>query len=151
MSNPNLYSVKGKARFAKLFERNKDNNVDFHGEGGAYTIDVMLEKEELDKVTKSGSRLKPRLSDDGLSIKFKRKNINEAIPAFGGKPKVVDKDDQPWDDTVSVGNDSEVEVWFTTYDTKMGKGTRLEAVKVLELVEWEGDGPREEGDIGLPF
>lgn len=132
-----LYNVTGIAMYPKLFENNRDMHEGFHGAyGGAYTIDVLLEKAELDKLTKSGSKLKPRITDEGISIKFKRKHIHP-VEALGGPPKVADKDNEPWDTSVYIGNGSKVEVWFEVYDTKMGKGTRLEGVKVLELEEYE--------------
>lgn len=142
--------------WAKLFERNKDTNEEFHGKGGAYTVDVVLDKEELDKVSSSGSRLKPKITDEGIVIKFKRKHTppnkdGQPIEELGGPPSVVDKDKEPWDDTVSIGNGSKVKVAFTVYETKMGKGTRLDAVQVLDLVEYEteeSDTPREKK---LPF
>lgn len=145
----NLFNVTGIAKYAKVFPRNKDNNEAFHGPDGAYTINVVLDKENLDIVSKSGSRLKPKLTDDGVEIKFKRKHTNEAIPAFGGAPKVVDGNDELWDEEVSIGNGSKVEVWFSVYDTSMGKGTRLEGIRVLDLVEWEGDEERKQ--VELPF
>jgi len=144
-----LYEVTGIGNWAKLFERNKDNNEDFHGEGGATTIDVLLDKEELDVVTKSGSRLKPKLTEDGIVIKFKRKFNHPSVPALGGLPKVADEEGTAWDDEVSIGNGSKVKVFFSVYDTKMGKGTRLEGVQVLDLVEYEDDS--ESTGIKLPF
>jgi hypothetical protein len=132
-----IYNVTGIAMYPKLFENNRDMHESYHGAyGGAYTIDVLLEKAELDKVTKSGSKLKPRITDEGISIKFKRKHIHP-VEALGGPPKVADKDNEPWDASIFVGNGSKVEVWFEVFDTMKGKGTRLEGVKVLELEEYE--------------
>lgn len=148
-----LIELEGIANWAKVFEFNRDKNEDFHGEGGAYTVEVQLEKEELDKLTKSGSRLKPKLTDDGISIRFKRKHINQSgIEEFGGPPKVVDADKNPFPDDTLIGNGSKVKVYVSVYDTKMGKGTRLEGMQVLDLVEYESD--YEEGSGGgvkLPF
>lgn len=144
-----MHNVTGEARYPKLFTSNRDMNEDFHGPDGAYTIDVLLGKEELDKVTKSGSRLKPKVVEDGIAIKFKRKHTHPTVEALGGPPKIVDADEKEWDNSVFIGNGSKVEVYFEVYDTKLGKGTRLAGVKVLELVEYEGG----EGGGGakLPF
>lgn len=140
-----LIELEGIASWAKVFENNRDMNKDFHGEGGAYTIEVQLEKEELDKLTKSGSRLKPKLREDGISINFKRKHNHESIAEFGGAPKVVGPDKKPLDK--HIGNGSRVKVYVSVYDTKLGKGTRLEGVHVLDLVEYESEG----SGIQLPF
>lgn len=146
-----LIELEGISNWAKVFENNRDTNEDFHGEGGAYTIDVQLEKEELDKLTNSGSRLKPKLTDDGISIRFKRKHVHPAgIEELGGPPKVVDAEKNPFPEKTLIGNGSKVKVYVSVYDTKMGKGTRLEGIQVTDLVEYEGDGGEGNG-VKLPF
>lgn len=144
-----MISVIGTAKWAKLFDYNKDTNEAFHGPGGGYTINVVLDKSELDKVKASGARLKPSITDDGVELKFRRKHSHPTIPEFGGPPKVVDAEDNPWDTEVTIGNGSQVEVFFTVYDTSMGKGTRLEGVRVLDLVEYVSEGAGEKAR--LPF
>ena len=148
----NTYYIRGKAQWAKVFEYNKDKNEDFHGPGGAYTLDLLVDKEELDAFTSTGSRINPKAGEGGMLIKFKRKHVHPTIDAFGGPPQVVDADKNEWDGSL-IGNDSEVEVAYTVYDTKMGKGTRLEGIRVIEHVELPPlDG--EEGGGGpkkLPF
>jgi|SRR6056297_262524 len=144
-----LLELEGIANWAKVYEENRDTNEDFHGEGGAYTVDVLLEKEELDKLTKSGSRLKPKIVDDGISIRFKRKHIHPAgIEDLGGPPKVVGPDKEPID--CLIGNGSKVKVYVSVYDTKMGKGTRLEGMQVTDLIEYESESG-EGGGVKLPF
>lgn len=148
-----LVDIEGILNWAKLFEFNRDKNEDFHGVGGAYTVDVLLEKAELDKLTKSGSRLKPKITDEGISIRFKRKHIHPTIEEFGGPPRVVigpDGETEEFPDDTLIGNGTRAKVFFTVYDTKMGKGTRLEAVQVLDLVEYESEG-EPQGGIKLPF
>lgn len=149
MTKSTMHSVIGKGNWAKLFEHNRDIG-EFHKDSdGAYTLDLELEQDQLNVVSESGSRLKPRVGEGGISIKFRRKHLHPSIPALGGAPKVVDKDDQPWNPEVLIGNGSTLEVFFTVYDTKMGKGTRLEGVRVLDLVEYERED--EDGDSRLPF
>lgn len=143
-----LIELEGTLYWAKLFERNKDPNEDFHGPGGGYTVNVVLEKDQLDKLTKSGSRLKPSMVDEGISIKFRRKHTH-SIPEFGGPPRVADADKNLWDESVNIGNGSKGKVYVSVYETKMGKGTRLEGVQVTELVEYESSS--EGGGIKLPF
>ena len=142
--------LKGAAQWAKVFPHNKDKNEDFHGPGGAYVLDLVVDKEELEKFTASGSRTSPRTTDEGVVIKCKRKHNHATIDAFGGPPQVVDADGNDWDGTL-IGNGSEVEVALTVYDTKVGKGTRLEGVKVLNLVELPPLDDAEGGQKRLPF
>ena len=142
--------ITGLASWAKLFPHNKDKNEDFHGPGGAYTIDLIVDKEELESFSSTGARTTPRITEDGTVIKFKRKHDHAAIPAFGGPPQVVDADKQAWDGTL-IGNGSTVECAYTVYDTKMGKGCRLEGVRIIEHIELPPMDGEDGGPAKLPF
>jgi hypothetical protein len=149
MASETIY-LTGISNWAKVFPHSKDKNEDFHGPGGAYTIDLQVEKEELDKFVASGARSKPRVGEEGMILKLKRKHTHPTIEAFGGPPQVVDADKNEWDGSL-IGNGSLVECAVTVYDTKMGKGARLEGVRVIDHVELP---PLEEGEEGtkrLPF
>lgn len=151
MTKSTMHSVKGTGNWAKVFDFSRDKGSFYEDCDGACTIDVLLDQEELAKLAESGSRLKPKVTDEGISVKFKRKFVHPSIPALGGAPKVVDAEDNVWDPEVSIGNGSEVEVFFTVYDTKFGKGTRLEGVRILDLVEYERAEGEEGSDTRLPF
>ena len=142
-----VHSVIGTASYPKLFEFNRDK-ADFYADvDGCYTIDVFLEQDEMNKLSATKSRLKPKISEEGISVKFRRPHMpKNGIEALGGAPKVVDADDNIWDTEKLIGNGSTVEVFFSVYDSKFGTGTRLEGVRVLELEEYEGTGSN-----GLPF
>lgn len=147
-----IIELEGTAMWAKLFERNKDTNEDYHGPGGAYTVDMVLESDQLKKLSSAGSRLKPRVTDEGMVVKLKRKHDHK-VADFGGAPVVKDAEGEVWDDSVSIGNGSKIKAAVSIYDTKMGKGTRLVGIQVLDLEEYEGDGegePQSEKDR-LPF
>jgi hypothetical protein len=141
--------LKGIAKWARVFEDNRDL-YGFEGAakeyGGQYVIDVYPDKENLDKLKVAGSRLRPKLDVDGkMFVKFKRKHEGP-FAAASGAPKVTNEAGDVWsfEDDGPIGNGSEVEVSLVVYDTRMGKGTRLEGVKVLNLVEYkEASGPRE--------
>ena len=154
-SQATVHMVEGTLSWCKLFEHNKDTHPGFFGDcDGAFTIDVILDKENMDTHSASGSRGSPRIADEGLTVKYKRKNLHPSVPALGGPPKVVDSEEKPWDPAKSIGNGSKGQVWFEVYDTKMGKGTRLMAVKVLDLVEYErpvGEDGEPVSDNRLPF
>lgn len=143
------FYVTGVAEWAKLFESNRDMNEDFHGPGGAYTIQLYMEQDQQEIFDDSGSRIKPKVKDAGLCVQFKRKHIGpkdkkgEHIETLSGPPQVVDENNEPWDESVLIMNGSKVEVCFEVYSTSMGNGTRLMGVKILELAEME--------DRGLPF
>jgi len=143
------YYITGTAQWAKVFAHNKDKNEDFHGPGGAYVVDLIVDKEELDAFVATGARTTPKTTEEGVAIKFKRKHTHPTIAAFGGPPQVVDANKDAWDGTL-IGNGSTVEIAYTVYDTKMGKGSRMEGMRVIDHVEL----PPMEGDSGvakLPF
>lgn len=146
----NTYYITGKASWAKLFAHNKDKNEDFHGPGGAYTVDLIVDKEELDGFVATGARTTPRPVEGGTSIKFKRKHVHPTIEVFGGPPQVVDAEKNAWDGTL-IGNDSDIEVAYTVYDTKMGTGTRMEGVRIINHVELPPLEGGEGGAAKLPF
>lgn len=148
-----MIDVTGKARFARLFEHNRDPGSK-KSEGARYdypeatSIELVLDQDELKKVTKLNPDAKPKITDDGITIKFKRTWFNNIRSDWGGEPKVVDKDGEPWNPQVNIGNDSVCRVVAQVYDTKFGKAHRLMAVQVLELVEYE---PEEYEEEKLPF
>ena len=145
-----MLKLTGKAYWAKLFENNRDMNEDFHGPGGATTIQLYCNQDTVEEYLAAGGRIKPKSDEEGVYLQFKRKFIHETIPSFGGLPQVVVEDDegniQDWDGTL-IGNGSEVEVAVTLYDSKMGKGTRLEGVRIINLVEM----PEMDSAPALPF
>lgn len=150
MASETIY-IKGTAMWAKLFERNKDNAEFYEATDGQTKIDLILEKEEFDKLKEAGSRKKPDVTDEGLKVKLSRPWVHTSIEEFGGPPQVVDAEGADWDDGVSIGNGSTVEVAVTIYDSKFGKGTRLDGVKVLELVPYESDESGEPRAPKRPF
>ena len=144
-----MNKLTGTAMWAKVFPHNKDKNEDFHGPGGAYVLDLIVDQQGEQEFLATGARTTPKVTDEGVAIKFKRKHTHH-IEDFGGSPQVVDADNNDWDGTL-IGNGSTVEVAYTVYDTKMGKGCRLEGVRVIDHVELP---PLEGGEGGakkLPF
>lgn len=150
MATKKVY-ITGVAQWAKVFERNRDKGEFFEETDGATTITLILEKEEQKALKDSGSRLRPKVTDDGITVTFRRPWVSQIETLRGkvdGAPQVVDKDGQPWDTNKNIGNGSLVQVACEVYDTKKGTGTRLTGVKVLDLVEFEGGNSN---DDGLPF
>lgn len=132
-----IITLKGKAKWPKLFEANRDKASFHEAYDGAYTLALFLESDQMATFKDSGSRLRPKVTEDGIYIQPKRKH-KDIFESASGAPKVFNSDNEPWDNERDgfIGNDSEVEVQLSVYDTKMGKGTRLEAVKVTNLVPY---------------
>lgn len=136
----------GKAKWAKVYDPEE-----FRGSVN-WKIDVYLDKEQLKKRLDAGIQSKVYEDEDGTYVTFKRpktKLIKNKLNEFSG-PKITDNDGvvveykksadgSTWDRVgtpVLIGNGSEVEVDVAVYDTAMGKGQRLESVKILDLITY---------------
>jgi len=117
-----LISLTGNANWFKgLFEA--DTKFD---DDGIYSFEFIPDNKSLEAFKESGSRIK--IQDNG-GIRLRRK-------ALDGQPEVLFEGAQ-WDSSKMVGNGSAVTVVIDVYDSKMGKGTRLEGVRIDELEEFD--------------
>jgi len=136
------FYFKGKCNWAKLFK--PDQKYDYFG------MDFYPDDVEAFKAT--GTQLRPNKNEDGETF-FKVKRhpsamIKGELVNFGG-PVVLDAKNN--DMTDAVGNGSTVTLKLSIYDSQVGKGTRLESVRVEELVPYEGkDGPPAEAGGEVP-
>jgi hypothetical protein len=129
------YKFTGKCKWAKLAEPD-----DFKGQK-KYKINLYLDKAGLRQLNESEARLQVRTDDDGKYVTFSRaetKLIKEETKEQGPPwvLQVVDGEEVDFDDPRRIGNGSTVTVKIAVYDTRMGKGHTLEAVRVDELVEY---------------
>jgi hypothetical protein len=140
-----IVKLSGKGYWAKVFESNRDKkgyNDQLVDIGGQTTIDVDLDARHMALLKKSGSMLQgnPSPDNDGLTrVKFRRRWTENY---GGGEPKIERADGTAWDIETDglIGNGSDVEITLNVYDTrnKTIVGTRLEKVKVTNLVPYEG-------------
>ncbi len=135
--------------WAKLYEHNHDS----YGGKDFCSIDLLLNKEQVEKLKATGSKARPKFEESGKYRVKLRRNLENRIADFGGVPEVVDAEGNNF--TKLIGNGSIVSVKFSVYDTKMGPGTRLEKVRVDELKEYVKPEPTVSGtsddSVGLPF
>lgn len=163
------FTFTGKASWPKLSEGNRDM-YDWNAETmrydlesatkGRYSIGLEMNSSDYRELKKTGSMSAKhsKVSDDGFDVvKFNRphekRNFKGEVMAFAsGEPVVQNTDGSPWDWSINgmIGNGSEVEVTVSVYDTKYQPGTRLEKVRVLELVPYETEG-FEELEEAAPF
>ena len=137
----------GIAEWAKVFEDYRDLKG-FEGAyeefDGACTIDMILDKENMDRLIASKSMKKgsPDAEGRGTRVRFVRK-FNTGRDWDSGSPTVLKSDGTKWDMDVDglIGNGSTVAVTLSVYDTsrKSIVGTRLDRVKVLEHVKPPSD------------
>lgn len=126
----NFIYLSGKAKWAKV--RTPDEKYD------NYTIDLYPSKESWGEFKASGMEVRPKKSEDGEFITLRRPNtklIKGEVVTFG-PPKVLNPDETTFEGL--IGNGSTVTLKVAVYDTMKGKGHRLEAVRVDDLVVYEG-------------
>lgn len=151
MSNNKSQTVKitGIAKWAKVYDFEE-----FRGSKN-WKIDIYPDAEGMKAFKASGIQKKVKKDEDGEFFSLKReveRVIKGALHKFHG-PKVFNADGTPivtyekneegtaWvrkGEPVLIGNGSKVEVTATVYDTAMGKGHRVESVRVLDLIEYSG-------------
>lgn len=104
-------------------------------------VNIYLDKKSQTAFDESGLQLSIKTDEDGEFIKVSRavqKQIKGELVVFEA-PKVIDKEGQALNGD-TVGNGSRCTVKVAVFDTKKGKGHRLEAVQVLDLVPFEPKG-----------
>lgn len=122
----------GKTKWAKL----KDPDMKY---GGHWTLDLYLDQQGLKNFNAANLELELRESDEGPFIKLRRattrvdKKRGELVKL--SPPKLLDADNKPLN--ALVGNGSQVQCKLDVFPTVKGNGHRLEAVRVLELVEYK--------------
>lgn len=143
------YKFTGKAKWAKVYDPEE-----FRGASN-WKINLYLNDLEVEKRKKAGIQSKTYSDEDGTYVTFKRpqtKLIKGVLNEFS-PPKIFDVNGncivdykKSADGTnfervgkpVLIGNGSVVEATVTVYDTQMGKGQRLESIKIIDLIEYEG-------------
>jgi hypothetical protein len=104
-------------------------------EYGHYGLNLNFDKPSFELYKRTGLRLKVKDKDGNPFVGFRR-HPDKVFEGQNPKPEVIDIAGRPIEDL--VGNGSKVAVTVSVYDSKMGKGHRLETVQVLELVPYNG-------------
>lgn len=161
------YWFAGKCAWAMLYSPDEYLDRQFY-KISLYPTDEVFE--EMEEVGIFDGRKKIKTDDGGQSgvsgrfVQFQgdvEKELSDGKVWYFHPPKVLDKDDNivvdyTWDDKektewtrdgdpVLIGNGSDVEVLVEVYDAgRFGKGTRLKAVKIIDLIEYNPDKEDEE-------
>ncbi len=135
--------------WCKVFPENYDKTGPdgaYEGHDGAYTVDLLLDDEEYNKLRAAGSQKQSKDTEDGLHrVKIIRKHT--APYTYGGAPQVAHIDGTPWDISKDglIGNGSKGVAYVSVYQVKGRYGTRLDGIQILEHVSYESeddDAPR---------
>ena len=158
-------NVKGRVRWCKVYE------ADEYAGAKRYVLNFYPENQkEWDVIDKAGIQLEPKDDDLGKFIRvrrdFKRTFGDDLV--FFTPPKITgavnvnytnEKGDEikqfSKGDTVErvgeptlIGNESYVMLNICVYDTRQGKGHRLEAINVIDLVEYTGGNTKSDAERG---
>ena len=125
----NYVYLTGKCKWAKVYKvDDKYKN---------WQIQLYMDNASQAKFDASGMTMQSKQDEDGVYVTFRRpeaKLIKNELVKFD-PPQVMDKDGNPFDGT--IGNGSTVTIKVIVYDTIKGKGHRLEAVRVDNLIEYK--------------
>jgi hypothetical protein len=139
----------GKAKWARLREE-QAKVFDGDDRGKFCTLNFYFTNEDEKKAFRLLKTRKQFRIDEETGeeyVEFRRYLHNNVSPKLGGPPKVVDKENLPVE--VAIGNGSTVTVKISTYDSKAGKATRLEGVRIEDLVEYVRE--QNESEEEMPF
>lgn len=129
----------GKVKWAKLDKPDEKY--------GFYTINLYPDKATWLRIKEAGLRVETKTDDDGEFIRLRR-DPDKLLEGMDEKPKkLIFEDGEYKPFTKAIGNGSLVEAKVQVYDSARGKGHRLEAVAVHDLIPYEAD--EEQSD--LPF
>ena len=149
-SKTSTHYFSGKAQWAKVYRPDDKYNK--------FSIDVALNPTAFKEYEKLGLH-KPKngfkQDEEGNTWVTFRRNPEDTTYRDGNKvpcgaPTVVDGNGNPMDATIGNGSDVTVKVMVYAYNNKFGKGngSRLESVRVDNLVEYQKP---QEGGINHPF
>ena len=106
-----------------------------------YTITLIVDDETATQFEQDGFRR--GVTDEGEKTLTMKRTVewtdSEGKTMVNDAPKLMDADKDPLD--AIVGNGSDVVVQFRPYTNNYGKFMELQAVQVLNLIEYEGSGP----------
>tara|TARA_B100001939_G_scaffold107408_1_gene92819 strand:- start:6476 stop:6928 length:453 start_codon:yes stop_codon:yes gene_type:complete len=133
--------VEGKAYWASITRPNEKFEP-------MWRLDLAVDDATASEFQKQGFSIgETTINDETIKniIKFKRK-VSKANGDRNQQPQLVDAEKKPLDKI--VGNGSKVKVMYKSYDWnykgKTGKGLDLQAVQVLDLVEYT---PKEDFEV----
>ena len=136
--------LQGILEWVKVFEGNRDNGEFDTETDGATTVDVIMDDATFKMMKDSGVRKqgKPDPDGRGTRVKFKRPWKDKFDREWAaGAPKVFNPSGDAWTDADGmIGNGSVGVVYVDVYDTKMGVGSRLSGVQVIDHVVFESEG-----------
>lgn len=127
--------VTGIGKWVKVYESQMDTKY-----GEKFSVVLYPDEASINTLKAAGCRKEAKEDEDGVFYKFDRDNrkMMKGEEVLLGPPKVLSADASNEPFTSIIGNGSKLTCKLVIYDTPRGKGTRLEAVRVDDLVPYEG-------------
>jgi len=151
-----VHTIAGKAYWCKLLGDPQPNLKD----EPEWSVDLVPDQAGLDLIKRLGlgNKIKNKGDDRGDFVTFRRP-LNKRVATKAGKEKndhvpVTDASGQPWPIGQSIGNGSDVEIKFSTYDYPARKGIPagtkmvIYEMKVNHLVPFERKEPADRPEAG---
>jgi hypothetical protein len=140
-SKTQILELFGTLEWAKVFEHNRDRAAWNEEKEGEYKVTIILDEENTEKFKASGCGKALVAVDGGNKVTFARPHKGK-FEWQGGAPKVANIKGQPWDFETDgyIGNGSTGLVNVSLFNANGRTGSRLEAVQVVDHVEFESDG-----------
>jgi hypothetical protein len=105
-----------------------------------YQVNLIVDRDTAEKYKAEGCTI--REMEEGPALVIKRK-VNGPNGMIRNAPKLLDKEGNETD--ILVGNGSKVKVQFNPFDWEYagntGKSLDFQAMKILELIQYEGRSP----------
>lgn len=151
------FYFEGKIKWAKIIDEPKEETFEHKGKKivkkPAWTLNLYPTEKALKAFKNSNSQLKVREDEDGEFISFSRPlwgKDKDGNDVKRDPPRILDKDGNVMKG-IYIGNGSDVTVLVDIYNTRMGPGTRLEAVRVENLIEYDKNKVSEDATVDVPF
>jgi hypothetical protein len=138
-----MVEIEGIFEWAKIFESNRDFRYSEETDG-EYQLSIIMDDANAKKLKSAGCQKKMERDPEGRGTTVRLTRPHNAGNSWaGGAPKVAGPTGTPWSiaDDGMIGNGSFGRVLAAVFETKTGrKGTRLEAVQVIDHVKYETEG-----------
>ena len=140
-SKTQILELFGTLEWAKVFEHNRDRAVWNEEKEGEYKVTIIMDDENTEKFKESGCGKALVAVDGGNKVTFARPHKGK-FEWQGGAPKVANIKGQPWDFETDgyIGNGSTGLINISLFSAGGRTGSRLEAVQVVDHVEFESEG-----------
>lgn len=138
-----LLEIEGIFEWAKVFEQNRDYRYSEETDG-EYQLSIIMDDDNAKKLKATGCQKKMTPDPEGRGTVVRLTRPHTAPNKWGGGPPAVGRPDgTKWDleEDGLIGNGSTGRVRVAVYDTNTGrKGTRLEAIQVVNHIRHVGEG-----------